>query len=61
MNKPIDGLSPELDKLLSGSMLKVWLGYRSTGSTITPIEKAGRRDRSTRPSRCRLRYGGTAM
>jgi hypothetical protein len=26
MNKPIDGLSPELDRLLSGSMLKVWLG-----------------------------------
>jgi|HubBroStandDraft_6_1064221.scaffolds.fasta_scaffold120582_5 hypothetical protein len=24
MNKPIDGLSPELDKLLSGSMLNVW-------------------------------------
>jgi hypothetical protein len=26
MNKPIDGLSPELLKPLFGSMLKVWLG-----------------------------------
>jgi hypothetical protein len=26
MNKQIDGVSPELAKLLTGSMLKVWLG-----------------------------------
>jgi hypothetical protein len=26
MNKPIDGLSPELVKGCYGSMLKVWLG-----------------------------------
>jgi hypothetical protein len=29
MNKPIDGLLPELDQFSTGSMLKVWLGRLS--------------------------------